>query len=100
MRRPLRTPLADVHFTPEAGHRATRLACQLCANSRPDQVQHRASLKNLVGTAGQWQRNGDAEHFGGLEIQEQFNFSGLLNRQFRGLLALENAPRIDSSQTV
>jgi hypothetical protein len=35
----------------------------------PNAVQQKDSLLNhLVGAAGKWQRNGDAERFGGLEI--------------------------------
>ncbi len=34
----------------------------------------------LVGAAEQWQRHCDAERPGGLEIQEQLNFRGLLDR--------------------
>jgi hypothetical protein len=35
---------------------------------------------HLVGAAGQRQRDGDAERLGGLEIEDQFNLCGLLDR--------------------
>jgi hypothetical protein len=38
------------------------------------------SLDYLVGATGQGQGDGDAERFGGLEVQEQLNFRGLLDR--------------------
>jgi hypothetical protein len=39
------------------------------------------SLDHLVGAAGQGQRDGDAERLGGFEVQEQFHFRDLLDRQ-------------------
>ena len=58
------------------------------------------SFKDFVGTAGQRQWDGDAERLGGLEVQEQFDLSGLLNWQVGGLLALENPSGIDAGQAV
>jgi hypothetical protein len=54
------------------------------------------SFKDFVGAAGHGQRDGDAERLGGLEVQEQFNFGGLLHRQVGRILALEDAPFEDA----
>jgi hypothetical protein len=51
------------------------------------------SLDHLVGAAGERQRDSDAERLGGLQIQEEFDFGGLLNRQIGRLVALENSRR-------
>src|SRR5215471_2926363 len=56
------------------------------------------SFDQLVGAAGQGQRDGDAKRLGGLEVDVKLDLRGLLHRQISGLLALENAPGIDSSQ--
>ena len=45
-------------------------------------------------------RDGEAERLGGLEIDDQFDFRGLLDRQVGGLLAFENAPGVDTDLTV
>jgi hypothetical protein len=37
-------------------------------------------VQQLVGAAGKWQRNGDAERFGGLEIDVKLDFGYLLDR--------------------
>jgi hypothetical protein len=49
---------------------------------------------------GKWRRNGDAERFGGLEIDVKLDFGYLLNRSVGGLVAFENAGGADASQTV
>jgi hypothetical protein len=59
----------------------------------------------LVGTvtgppfrsAEQRERDGEAERLGGLEVENQFEFCGLLNGQVGRLLALENAADVDSN---
>jgi ribosomal protein L27 len=58
------------------------------------------SFKHLVGAAGQRQRDSDAERLGGLQIQEEFNFGGLLNRQIGWLVALENSSGVSADQTI
>src|SRR5262249_28727086 len=52
------------------------------------------SLDHLVGAAGERQRDCDAERPGGLEVEKEFNFGGLLNRQIGGLIAPEKSPRV------
>src|SRR6516225_7109603 len=58
------------------------------------------SFKHLVGAARHGQRDSDPERFGGPEVEEQFNFGGLLNGQIGRLVALENSPSISADQTV
>src|SRR5258708_3586835 len=60
----------------------------------------KASLENLVGTAGQRQRNGDAERTGGLQVDEHLDFGRLLHRQIGRLATLKNSPGIDSDETM
>src|SRR6266567_4772835 len=58
------------------------------------------SLDHLVGAAEQRRRHGDAKRLSGLEIEDQFDFRGLLHRQVGGLLALENAPSVDADLAI
>src|SRR5437763_3306365 len=58
------------------------------------------SFDQLVGAAGQEQRDGDAKRLGRLEVDVQFHLRGLLHRQISGFLALENARGIDAGQAV
>jgi hypothetical protein len=51
---------------------------------------------HLVGAAGQGQRDSDAECLGGLQVDVQLHFRGLLNRKVGRLVALENPPGINS----
>src|SRR5438876_3168307 len=71
----------------------------MCYN-RTHAPQKRASFENLVGAAGQGQRNGYAERTGGHHIDVQLNFSCLLNGQVSGLFTSKNAPGIDARQAV
>src|SRR5881227_3623207 len=57
------------------------------------------SLDHLVGASEQRQWDGDAQRTGSLEIDEQFDFRGLLDRQVGRLLALENPAGVDASLT-
>jgi hypothetical protein len=49
------------------------------------------SFDHPVGAGEQRWRDGEAERFGGFEIDDQLNLGGLLDRQVGGLLAFENA---------
>src|SRR5262249_13328655 len=71
----------------------------LC-QSRPNAPQQRTSLENLVGAAGQRQRNGDAERTSGLQVDEHLDFGGLLHRQIGRLAAFKNSPGIGSDEAM
>src|SRR5947209_6404068 len=62
--------------------------------------QQRTSLENLVGAAGQRQRNGDAERTGGLQVDVHLDFGRLLHRQIGGLITFKNSPGIDSDEAM
>ena len=63
-------------------------------------MNSRRSFDQLVGAARQGQRDSDPERLGGLEVEEQFNFGGLLNGQIGRLVALENSPGISADNSV
>src|ERR1700680_3914116 len=71
------------------GRRAMSQSCQQ-KNSAP-------SFDHLVGATQQRKRDGQAERLGSLEIDDQFDFGDLLNRQVGRLLALENAADVNAS---
>src|SRR5215475_12737136 len=56
------------------------------------------SLDHLVGADKEsgWHRK--TERLGGLEVDDQLDFGGLLDRQVGGFLALENAARVEATQ--
>src|SRR5215831_5675619 len=58
------------------------------------------SFDHLVGAAGQGQRDSDAERAGGFEVDDQLDFCGLHDREVSRLLAFENAPGVETGQTV
>src|SRR5262245_4900914 len=64
--------------------------CRRRANTGCEQSQQKPLFDHLVGAAGERKRDGDTERLGGFEIQDQLDFHRLLDRQVRGLLALEN----------
>ena len=59
-----------------------------------------ALLDHLVGAADQRQRNGEAERLGSLQVDDQLDFGGLLDRQIGRLLAFENLAGVATGQTV
>jgi hypothetical protein len=52
--------------------------------------QNPSLFDDLIGAAGQGQRDGDAQRLGGLEVDEELDLGCLLDRQVRGLFALED----------
>ena len=63
--------------------------------------QQTASLfDHLVGTADQRDWDGEAERFGGLDVDDQLDFGGLLDGQVSRLLAFENSTCIDTNLAI
>src|SRR3954447_14382345 len=60
------------------------------AQSGKNTTTRPASLDNFVGGGQQQWRNGEAEGFGGLQIDDQLETRGLLDRQIAGLCAFED----------
>jgi hypothetical protein len=56
----------DVRFTSNRVRTSAPQLIDAVCQEPPNAPQQKASLENLVGTAGQRQRNGDAERTGGL----------------------------------
>ena len=54
------------------------------------------SFDHLVGAGKQRRRDVEAERLGGVEVDEQLDFRGLLDRQVRRLLALEDLSGVNS----
>src|SRR5438874_6072637 len=55
---------------------------------------------HLVGSAKQRDWNGEPKHVGGLHVDDQIDFRGLLHRQGARFLALENAAGIDAANAI
>jgi hypothetical protein len=55
---------------------------------------------HLVGAAEKRQRHGKPERLGSLEIDDQLDFRGLLDRQIDRLLTLENPAGVDADRTL
>src|SRR3974377_238154 len=86
----------NVCFTPKSGHWLSVSACALCAKSRHEQLQQNGGLlDHLIGGHLHDLWNCQAERLGGLEIDDEFDFRGLLHRKLGRLIALEDAIDIE-----
>ena len=60
-----------------------------------DPTNHQApSFDDLIGAGDDLRRHRDAKGLGGLEVEGQFDFHGLLDREIGGVFALQNPARI------
>ena len=57
-------------------------------------------LDHLVGAAEQRERDGHTERPGGLKVDDQLHFRGLVDRQISGLLAFKDPAGVDAGLTV
>src|SRR5262249_17401352 len=57
------------------------------------------SLDHLVGAGDESPRDLEAEHLRGAQVEEQFDFRGLLDRQIGRLIAFENPAGVDAGRT-
>ena len=94
---PRRSPGA-LRFTPNSGH---PLRADLNGRFGPATDSCAAArwallFDHLVGAAEQRLRNCEAEHLGGLQINDHLDFRGLLNWQVGGLLTLENLTGVEA----
>ena len=110
----LRPETRWLEFCSAAAHASTAAKLQPHTANKCDEVatSHRCSrsglisrikrslFDNFIGAILQRLRHGDAEGLCGLEVDEQLDFACLLHRQVGGLLALENAADIPSSEAV
>jgi hypothetical protein len=71
----------QLNSPPNSRHRERGRECRFRANSGLMRRSISASFDHLVGAGEQCRRNFHADHFGGFEIYDQFNFCGLLNWQ-------------------
>jgi len=79
----------DVRFTPKSGHWNSVAECPLCAKSRHEQLQQNGGLlDHLISGHLHDLWNCQAEHLGGLEIDDEFDLRGLLHRKLGRLLTL------------
>jgi hypothetical protein len=66
-------------------------SCSTCRVRKAELFDH------LVGGSEQGRRNGEAEHRGGLDVEDQLELARLYNRQVGGLRTLEDAADINTA---
>ena len=80
------------------------MLCRRSAKSRREQMQHKDAQEglfdDLVSATEERDREGETQRPGGLEIDDQLDFGGLLDGQIGRFLAFENAPGVESGQTL
>jgi hypothetical protein len=81
---------------PRATKTVSRSETSRCAKTGLVQCSKRILFDHLVGAADERQRDSETERLGGLEVDDQFDFRRLLDRQITRLLALQNSSDVDA----
>src|SRR5215204_4768608 len=91
---------AEPRLAPQPGFQNLRARCGTRSSQQALTRPPAASFDHLVGACDERFRHADAERLRGLEVENQLNLRGLLDRQVGRLVALENAADIDPSQAI
>src|SRR5262249_22351287 len=81
----------------QSGHCSARLLAALRANNGLVHRSKKNLLDHLVGAAKQRKRDRQAERPSGFEVNDQLDFSRLVNRQVSRLGTFENSPCVDAN---
>jgi len=92
---------AYVRFTPRKRTLVERVGMSALCQKRTHAVHPHGSLfDHLVGAGQQSRGDVEAKLFGGLEIDDKFEFRGLHNWHFCRLLSLQNTASVDTSLVI
>src|SRR5450631_149280 len=91
--------VTNVRYDPNSDHSRYECECPLSATSDRRTAANSILFDHLVGGGEQCWRHGEAEHPGGLGVDDQLELSRLQDRQVRGLDGIEDATGVDAGLT-